>query len=239
MKLKGRVVVITGASSGVGYAAARCFAREGATVIAAARRRERLEALVADIAAEGHQGFSIPTDVTDSAQVQRMVDQTIRLVGQIDILINCAGGFVKIAPLEQFSDAEWRDVLDTNLTGVFHATRAVIPHMKYRRSGTIINMGSRVGRVGVANISPFCAAKFALAGLSQALAQELRPYNIFVTNLVSGLINADLYPLNPTEEFRRQLMTTDDVAQALLWACTLPPSMRVDELSIMPRQVDL
>lgn len=239
MKLKGRVAIITGASSGVGYAAARLFAREGATVIAAARRRERLDHLVAEIAAEGHQGFSIPTDVTDSAQVQRLIDQTISLVGRVDILLNCAGGVMKVSAIESFSDAEWHTVLDTNLSGVFYAVRAAAPYMKRQRSGTIVNLGSRVGKVGVANIGPFCAAKFALAGLSQSLAQELRPHNVFVTTVYAGLINADIHPLNPGEDFRRRLITTDDVAQALLWVCTLPPSMRVDELPIMPRQVDL
>ena len=238
-KLKGKVAIITGASSGVGYATARLFARQGATVVVAARRQNRLEHLVSEIAGEGLQGFSIPTDVTDAAQVDRLIRQTIDLLGQIDILVNSAGGYLKVAPIEQFSDAEWAQVINTNLSGVFHTSRAAIPHMKRRRQGTIINLGSRVGRVGVANIGPFCAAKFALAGLSQAMAQELRPFNIYVTNVFSGLINADIYPLNPAEEFRRQLMTTDDVAGALLWTCTLPASLRVDELSIMPRQVDL
>jgi NAD(P)-dependent dehydrogenase (short-subunit alcohol dehydrogenase family) len=239
MKLKGRVAIITGASSGVGYAAARLFAREGATVIAAARRRDRLEHLVAEIAAEGRQGFSIPTDVTSPAQVAQLAERTMALLGRIDILVNCAGGVMKISPVEQFTDAEWRSVLDTNLTGVFYAVRAVVPHMKRQRSGTIINLGSRVGRVGMANISPFSAAKFALAGLSQSLALELRPFNIFVTNVISGMINADLAPLNPDEALRRRMLTTEDVAQAILWVCTLPPSLRVDELPIMPRQIDL
>ena len=85
----------------------------------------------------------------------------------------------------------------------------------------------------------FSAAKFALAGLSQALAQELRPHNIFVTNIVAGMINSDLAPLNPDESLRRRLLTPDDVAQAIVWVCTLPPSMRVDELPVMPRLVDL
>ncbi len=239
MKLKGRVAIITGASSGVGYAAARAFAREGATVIAAARRRDRLEHLVAEIASEGCQGFSIPTDVTDSAQVQRLAESTIALLGRIDMLINCAGGAMKISPVEQYSDSEWRTIIDTNLSGVFYASRAVVPHMKRQTSGTIVNLGSRIGRMGMANIGPFSAAKSAVASLSQSLAQELRPHNIYVTNIVSGMINADLAPLNPDEALRRRLMTVEDVAQAILWVCTLPPSLRVEELPIMPRHVDL
>ncbi len=238
MKLKGRVAIITGASSGVGYSAARLFAREGATVIAAARRSDRLEHLVSEIAAEGYQGFSIPTDVTDSAQVQRLIDKTLNLLNQIDILINCVSGMMKISTIESFSDAEWRNVIDTNLSGAFYMARAVVPIMKRQHNGTIINLGSRRGKIGVANLGPLCAAEFALAGLSQSMAQELRPHNVFVTTVYAGLINADIYPLNPDEAFRRQLITTDDVAQSLLWVCTLPPSLRVDELPIMPRQVD-
>ncbi len=239
MKLQGRVAVITGASSGVGYEAARLLAREGALIVAAARRRDKLEWLVGEIAGDGGRGLAIPTDVTDPAQVRRLIDTAHNFFGRIDLLINSAGVVLKIAPLEQYNDAEFRTIIDTNLHGSFYTARAAIPYMKQQRSGTIINIGSRVGKVGVANIAPFCAAKFALTGMSQALAQELRPHNIFVTTLMLGMVNTDIHPLNPKEEFRRQLMSARDVAQAILWASTLPPSLRMDELSLMPRQVDL
>ncbi|HEU4328527.1 MAG TPA: SDR family oxidoreductase [Roseiflexaceae bacterium] len=239
MKLQGRVAVITGASSGVGYEASRLLAREGALIVAAARRRDKLEWLVGEIAGDGGRGLAIPTDVTDPAQVRRLIDTAHNFFGRIDLLINSAGVVLKIAPLEQYSDAEFRTIIDTNLHGSFYAARAAIPYMKQQRSGTIINIGSRVGKIGVANIAPFCAAKFALTGMSQALAQELRPHNIFVTTLLLGMVNTDIHPLNPKEEFRRQLMSARDVAQAILWSCTLPPSLRLDELSLMPRQVDL
>jgi NADP-dependent 3-hydroxy acid dehydrogenase YdfG len=239
MKLRGRVAIITGASSGVGYEAARLLAREGAVVVGAARRRDKLEWLVGEIASEGGRALAIPTDVTDPVQVARLVDSAYNLLGRIDILINSAGVVHKVAPLEQFSDDEFRLVVETNLHGSFYTARAVIPHMKRQRGGTIINIGSRVGKVGVANIAPFCAAKFGLAGLGQALGAELRPYNVYVTTIFPGMINTDIHPLNPSEEFRRQLMTARDVAEAVLWTCTLPPSVRVDELPLMPRQVDL
>ncbi len=145
----------------------------------------------------------------------------------------------KVAPVEQFSDADFRTVIETNLYGSFYAARAVIPHMKRQGGGQIINIGSRVGKIGVANIAPFSAAKFALADLGQAMGAELRPHNIFVTTIFAGMINTEIYPLNPSEEFRRQLMTAHDVAEAVLWTCTLPPSLRVDELPLMPRQLDL
>ena len=239
MKLHGRVAVITGASSGVGYETARLLAREGAQVVAAARRRDKLEWLVGEIAGEGGRALAIPTDVTDSTQVARLIESAQNLLGRIDILVNSAGVVHKVAPIEQFSDADFRAVIETNLSGSFYAVRAVIPHMKRLGGGTIINIGSRVGKIGVANIAPFSAAKFALAGLSQSIGAELRPHNIFVTTIFAGMINTDIYPLNPSEEFRRQLMTAHDVAEAVLWTCTLPPSLRVDELPLMPRQLDL
>lgn len=239
MKLQGRVAIITGASSGVGYEAARLLAREGAVIAAAARRRNKLETLVGEIASEGGQALAFPTDVTDSAQVARLVESVYNLFGRVDILINSAGVILKVAPLEQFNDDDFRLVIETNLNGSFYSARAVIPYMKRHRSGTIINVSSRVGRIGIANIAPFCAAKFALAGLGQALAAELRPHNVFVTTLFPGMINTDIHPLNPQEELRRQLMTAHDVADAILWTCTLPPSLRVDELTIMPKQIDM
>ena len=239
MKLHGRVAIITGASSGVGYETARLLAREGALVVAAARRRDKLEWLVGEIAGEGGRALAIPTDVTDADQVLRLVESAHNLLGRIDILVNSAGIVHKVAPAEQFSDADFRLVIETNLYGSFYAARAVIPHMKRQGGGTIVNIGSRVGKTGVANIAPFSAAKFALAGLSQAIGAELRPHNIFVTTIFAGMINTDIYPLNPSEDFRRRLMTAHDVAEAVLWTCTLPPSLRIDELPLMPRQLDL
>lgn len=178
MKLQGRVAIITGASSGVGYETARRLAREGAFVAAAARRRDKLEWLVGEIAGEGGQALAIPTDVTSSVQVTRLIDSAYNFFGRVDILVNAAGVITKIAPLEQFSDQEFRTVIDTNLTGAFYTARAAIPYMKRQRSGTIVNISSRVGKQAVANIAPFCAGKFALSGLSQALGQGLRPANI-------------------------------------------------------------
>jgi NADP-dependent 3-hydroxy acid dehydrogenase YdfG len=239
MKLHGRVAVITGASSGVGYETARLLAREGAQVVAAARRRDKLEWLVGEIAGEGGRALAIPTDVTDSTQVARLIESAFNLLGRIDILVNSAGVVHKVAPVEQFSDADFRTVIETNLYGSFYAARAVIPHMKRQAGGTIVNIGSRVGKIGVANIAPFSAAKFALAGLGQSIGAELRPHNIFVTTIFAGMINTDIYPLNPSEEFRRRLMSAHDVAEAVLWTCTLPPTVRVDELPLMPRQIDM
>src|SRR3954463_5752118 len=179
--------------------------RRGAGVAAAGRRRDKLEWLVGEIAGEGGQALAFPTDVTDSAQVMRLIESAYNLFGRIDILVNSAGVALKIGPLEQFSDVEFRTILETNLYGAFYTMRSAIPYMKRQRSGTIVNVGSRLGKVGVANIAPLCAAKFGLAGLSQALGHELRPHNIYVTTIVAGMINTDLQPLNPSEEFRRQL----------------------------------
>ena len=239
MKLQGRVAIVTGASSGVGYETARLLAREGASIAVAARRPDKLEELVSEIASNGGRAVALPTDVTDPAQVEQLVESAHTILGRIDMLINSAGVMLKVAPLEQFSDTEFRTVIDTNLNGCFYMTRAVIPYMKQQRSGTIVNISSRVGKAGVANIAPFCAAKFALDGLAQSLSLELRPYNVYVTTVFPGLINTDIYPLNPSDEIRRQLLSAEDVAETVLWTCTLPSSVRIDNLSIMPRQLDM
>src|SRR6266516_7419789 len=126
MKLHGRVAVITGASSGVGYETARL--------------RDKLEWLVGEIAGEGGRALAIPTDVTDPTQVTRLVESAHNLFGRVDILVNSAGVVYKVAPLEQFSDTEFRTVIETNLHGSFYAARAVIPHMKRQGGGTIINI---------------------------------------------------------------------------------------------------
>src|SRR5215207_1476070 len=115
MKLQGRVAIITGASSGVGYETARLLAREGAVVVASARRRDKLEWLVGEIAGDGGQALVLPADVTDSAQVTRLVESAQNLFGRIDILVNAAGVILKVAPIEQFGDAEFRAVMETNV----------------------------------------------------------------------------------------------------------------------------
>jgi NAD(P)-dependent dehydrogenase (short-subunit alcohol dehydrogenase family) len=207
MRLQGRVAIIIGASSGVGYETARRLAREGASVVAAARRRDRLESLVAEIAGEGGRAVAIPTDVTDSEQVERLVESAVNLFGRVDILVNSAGVTHKIAPLEQFSNDDFRLVIETNLHGTFYAARAVIPHMKRQRSGTIVNIASRVGKIGIANIAPFCAAKFALDGLSQALGAELRPYNVFCDHYLS---RADQHRTGTAQSRRRVSSAPDD-----------------------------
>ena len=160
------------------------------------------------------------------------------LLFRIDMLINSARMMLKVAPLEQFSDAEFHTVIDTNLNGCFYMTRAAIPYMKQQRNDTIVNISSHVGKAGVANIAPFCAAKCALDGLAQSLSLELRPYNVYVTTVFPGLINTDMYPLNLSDEIRRQLLSAEDVAETVLWTCTLPSSVRIDNVSIMPRQLD-
>ena len=112
----------------------------------------------------------------------------------MDILINSAGVVLKVAPLEQYSDDEFRTVIETNLNGSFYAARAAIPHMKRQRSGTIINISSRVGKVGVANIAPFCAAKFGAVRAVQALGQSFAPTISIVTAIFPGMINTDIIP---------------------------------------------
>src|SRR6266536_2100770 len=151
MKLQGRVAIITGASSGVGYEAARLLAHEGAVVAAAARRRDKLEWLVGEIAGNGGQALAIPTDVTDSGQVARLVDSAYNLFGRVDILINAAGVISKIAPLEQFANQDLRTISETHLNRAAYAPHSLTPHMERQHNDTNTNISCRVGKVDVPN----------------------------------------------------------------------------------------
>ena len=228
-----KVVLITGASSGIGLHTAKLFQIKNWKVAATMRKPETSSELDNIVDVE-----KIRLDVTDPGSIDEAVVIALEKFGRIDAVVNNAG-FAVVGPFEAATQEQIERQIETNLYGSFYATRAIIPYMKQQGGGTIVNIGSRVGKIGVANIAPFSAAKFALAGFGQAIGAELRAYNIFVTTIFAGMINTDIYPLNPSEAFRRQLMTARDVADAVLWTCTLPPSLRVDELPLMPRQLDL
>ena len=184
--LKGKVVLITGASSGFGMDAAWLFAREGCSVVLAARRIDRLQALAAAIQKEGCEAFAVPVDVADRQEIQLMVDTVLDLYGHIDILFNNAG-FGRLGWHENL-DTE-RDIetqLNVNLHGVIHVTHAVLPHMRKRRSGHIINMSSVAGWIAPPTYTIYSATKFGVRGFTDALRRECRPFGIEVSGIYPG-----------------------------------------------------
>lgn len=189
MDLRNAVVIITGASSGIGAATAREIARQGARVVLAARRAQELQTLADEITAQGGQALAVAADVTDSESIERLVRTTIDTYGRIDVLINNAG-INKGYPLADVPERELEQIIDVNLTGPARVTRAVIPHMQQQRSGIIMNVGSIAGEV--ATNSLYSATKFGIRGLTDALRRELRADNIKLVLIAPGFIRTPL-----------------------------------------------
>lgn len=186
MELKGKIVLITGASSGFGEDTAIQFAREGARVILAARRVERLGQIVDQINQDGGDATSMPMDIGDSAQVRQLVADVLAKFGRIDILFNNAG-FGRLNFLDQLDiEKDIEPQILVNLTGLIHITRLVLPSMIAQRSGHIINMSSVAGWIGTALYSIYSATKFGVRGFTDALRQEVKPLGIHVSGVYPG-----------------------------------------------------
>jgi NADP-dependent 3-hydroxy acid dehydrogenase YdfG len=170
----GKVVVITGASSGLGEAAARLLSTEGAILVLGARRGDRIEALAAELNAAGGRATAVTTDVTQRAQVERLVGAAVSGHGRIDVMINNAG-LMPQALLERLQVDEWERMLDVNIKGVLYRIAAALPHMKEQKSGHFINVSSVAGHKVGPGFAVYAATKFAVRALSEGLRQEVKP----------------------------------------------------------------
>jgi NADP-dependent 3-hydroxy acid dehydrogenase YdfG len=186
ISLKNKVVLITGASSGFGKDAAYLFAAEGAKVVLAARRLDRLQKLANAIQMAGGEAFAVPVDVTQRAEIDLMVRTVIEIYEQIDILFNNAG-FGRLNWLEGLEpDREIDTQIQVNLSGLIHVTRAVLPYMMRRHSGHIINMSSIAGWLAVPSYTIYSATKFGVRGFTTALRREVAPFGIKVSGIYPG-----------------------------------------------------
>lgn len=185
MKLKEKIIAITGASRGIGRALALGFAREGARLILCSRDKKVLDDLCQEIAAlspyKNEGVFGQPCDISKMAKVEKWVTSALTRFPRIDVLINNAGVLGVRAPIVEYPEAQWRDTMDVNVNGVFYASRTVLNKgMLKERSGTIINISSGVGRVGKPHWGAYAVSKFAVEGLTQVLAAEVKDYGIRV-----------------------------------------------------------
>lgn len=178
----GKVVVVTGASSGIGEAAARAFARAGARVVLAARRAHRLERLAAELEAAGGVALAVPTDLEDHAQIERLVARTLERFGRLDVLANIAG-WGKYDWYEEFTPDELRRQFEVNVLGLAELTRQVVPIMKRQRAGHLLNMSSYASRIAVPPLTVYASTKYAIEGLSDGLRRELAPWGIRVSRV--------------------------------------------------------
>ncbi|MCK9753070.1 SDR family oxidoreductase [Pseudomonas syringae pv. syringae] len=236
--IQGKVVLITGASSGIGEAAARLIAAKGAHVVLGARRIERLQTLVADIEAQGGSARFRALDVTDALDMQAFADFATHAFGKIDVIINNAG-VMPLSPLAALNIAEWNLMLDVNVRGVLHGIAAVLPSMQAQGHGQIINISSIGGLAVSPTAAVYCATKFAVRAISDGLRQETD--KIRVTVVCPGVVESELADSISDETareamkaFRKVALEPDAIARALVYAVEQPDGVDVSEIVVRP-----
>src|SRR5581483_11685778 len=187
----GKVVVITGASSGLGEATARLLSAQGASVVLGARRVERIKSLADELTGSGGKALAVTTDVTQSDQVKRLVGAAVETYGRIDVMLNNAG-LMPHSPLERLKVEDWERMIDVNLKGVLYGIAAALPHMKQQKSGHIINVSSVAGHKVRPGSAVYAAAKTGVRVISEGLRMEVKPYNIRTTIISPGALATDL-----------------------------------------------
>lgn len=199
--LSGRVALVTGGGSGLGFAIAEGLARAGARVTINGRNRAKLDAAAAALASRGVEVSVLPFDVSDAAAASGAIGALLREAGRIDILVNNAA-VNKRAPFETFAKADWDALMASNVDGPFHVTQAIVPGMKARRAGKIVNICSLASDLGRPNISAYAVSKGALRMLTRALAVELAPHGVQVNGIVPGFFRTEMNaPLVDDAEF--------------------------------------
>lgn len=240
--IKNKVVIITGASSGIGEATAKHLAMAGALLSLGARRRANLDRIVKEIRDSAGKAEAVVTDVTNRQQVNDLVKFTVETYGRIDVLINNAG-IMPLSRIEELQFDEWDKMIDTNIKGVLYGIGAVLPYMKEQKSGHIINIASVAGhRVPVGSGSAiYSATKFAVRALSEGLRQEVTPYNLRTTIISPGAIKTEL-PHGVTDQKIKTAMTglleiaisADSIARAIAYAIEQPEGFDVNEIILRP-----
>lgn len=240
--LKNKVAIITGASSGIGYATSLTLSKAGIRVAVGARRTERLQELEKQIIKNNGEILVQKTDVTRKSDCDSLVNTIVEKWGKVDILINNAG----LMPLSYFKNGkveEWEQMIDVNIKGVLYCTSAVVPYMLEKKSGHIINISSVAGRIVFAGGSVYCATKHAIAALSEGLRKELSPtYNIRVTCIEPGAVETELLESITDESMtgfiqatkNMETLRSEDIANAILYAVQAPGHVNVNEILIRP-----
>ena len=230
--LEDRVVVVTGASSGIGEACAVAFAAKGAKVVLAARRAERLAGLVERL---GDAALAVTTDVTDEAAVQNLFDRAVERFGTVDVLINNAG-IADSTAVYEMSLETWHQVIETNLTSAFLCSRAAFRVMKERRRGRILNIGSISARVPRANSPAYAASKWGLDGLTRSLAIDGREFQIAASIFHPGIVATEIAPgaVKLPENFAA---SPKDIADVIVHMCDIPDHLNFYEGMVV--QIDL
>jgi NADP-dependent 3-hydroxy acid dehydrogenase YdfG len=240
-----KVVVITGASSGIGEATGRLLAREGARVLLGARREERLKKIVDDLKSAGLVAASRTVDVTRRDEVEGFVKAGKELFGRVDVLVNNAG-VMPGAPLAARRVEEWDRMIDVNLRGVLHGIAAALPLMLAQDEGHIINLSSVAGHVVFPGFSVYSATKFAVRAVSEGLRKEMASRGIRVTVISPGAVRTELVGTISDEQIKKQVnqlyeiaIEPDAVARAISYAIEQPPDVDINEVILRPTRQEM
>jgi len=241
-KLDGKVAVITGASSGIGEATAEALAAEGATVVVAARREDRLDDLVGRINGNGGKALAVAFDVTDEEQARGLIRRAKDEFASVDVLVNNAG-VMQLSAVGKGLSEEWRRMFEVNVFGLLYTTEAAIEVMKEQGSGHLVNISSTAGRESRAMLGVYSGTKFAVNAISEALRQELQEDNIRVTMVEPGAVETELPDHISDEEAQEAIsellsgvepLNPADIANAIVYAVTQPERVSVSEILIRP-----
>jgi NADP-dependent 3-hydroxy acid dehydrogenase YdfG len=241
-----KVVVITGASSGLGEATARHLSAQGATVVLGARRADRLEALANELTERGGRALAMTTDVTDHNQVKQLVDAAVQNYGRVDVMLNNAG-LMPHSPLERLKIDDWDRTIDVNIKGVLYGIAATLPYMKEQRSGHVINVSSVAGHKVRSAGAVYSATKSAVRVISEGLRQEVKPYNIRTTVISPGAVATEL-PQSITEPdvaanirrfYEDYAIPADSFARMVAFAMSQPEDVDVNEIVFRPTRQEL
>ena len=244
--IAGKVIVITGASSGLGEATARLLSAEGATVVLGARRVDRIRSLADELSRDGGKALAVATDVTQCDQVKRLVDTAVQSFGRIDVMINNAG-LMPQSPLERLKIDDWSQMIDVNIKGVLYGIAAVLPYMKQQKAGHIISVSSVAGHKVRPGGAVYSATKYAVRVISEGLRQEVKPYNIRTTVISPGAVATEL-PNSVTEPdvaeniqrfYEEMAIPADSFARAVAFAMSQPEEVDVNEILFRPTRQEL
>src|SRR3954447_968425 len=242
--LEGKVVAITGASSGIGEATALMYAEQGAAVALAARRGDRIEALASRIEEEGGRAIALPTDVGDERQARAFVEHAYEHLGRLDVLVNNAGVML-LGPIEGADTEQWRRMVHVNLLGVLYCTHAALPVMRAQGGGHIVNVSSVAGRRAAMGAAVYNMTKFGLNGFSEALRQEALHLGVRVTVVEPGFVETELQDHNAGNEIVMQaiakarerigqVLRASDIADAIVHATDQPEHVNISEVLVVP-----
>src|SRR5580698_7552998 len=231
--LIGKTALVTGASRGIGFAIAETLGRLGAKVAICARDAKKLETAADKLRASGYQVLAARADITRAADIATLVQKTVQAFGTIEILVNNAGiGY--FGPIQNATEENWDNVLDTNLKSVFLMTKAVAPGMIERKGGHVINIASLAGKNTFKNGGIYCASKWGLMGLTGCMAEDLREFGIRASAICPGSVNTEFS--HSSSKDSSKVLQSEDIAHAVAMIVTQAPQSFISEVLMRPTQ---